>query len=209
MKMTRLTLIFFVSMGLFVSMVSVSSSASTLLAPSIAAPKKPITPAEKERARNYFTDTLLTTQKGETVKFYSDTLDGHVVAVNVMYTSCEGACPLLTQMLTQVRRELGDQFGDDIRFVSISNDPVRDTPEALTEFARKQGANEKGWTFLTGNKLDVDRVISKLGLYTKNFEEHLSMILIGNTRTGHWKKIQPNTPYQAIVLQLKELANEG
>jgi len=161
---------------------------------------KPITDSQKQKAKNYFTDTVLTTQSGEKLRFYSDVLDGHVVMLNVIYTSCQGACPMLTQKLSEVSKQLGDQFGNNIRFVSVSNDPERDTPEALAKFAAKQNVNMAGWTFLTGPKDEVDGIITKLGLYTSNFQEHKSTILIGNTRTGHWKKLQPNLPHQGIAL---------
>ena len=167
---------------------------------------KSLSEADTERARNYFTDTELTTHEGNKVQFYSDVLDGRIVMINVMYTNCKGSCPMLTQKLSQVSRELGDLYGKTIHFVSITNDAERDTPEALSDFARNQGVNLDGWTFLTGPKHDVDNVIKKIGLYTSRFEQHKAMILLGNTRTGHWQKVQPNLPYQAVAVKLKELA---
>jgi len=162
--------------------------------------------ADIERAKNYFTDTEMTTHDGENVRFYSDVLDGHIVVINAMYTNCIGACPLVTQKLSQVSRELGDLYGRDVYFVSISIDPEVDTPEILSEFARKQNVNLDGWTFLTGSKQKVDNVVKKIGLYTPRKEEHKALILLGNTRTGRWQKVQPNLPYQAIAAKLKELA---
>jgi cytochrome oxidase Cu insertion factor (SCO1/SenC/PrrC family) len=184
-------------------------SASGFAATAESAGKKALSPADIERARNYFTDTLLTTHEGKQVRFYSDLLNKRTVVINVMYTSCKGACPMMTQTLSFVSEQVGPRFGGDIHFVSISNDPERDTPEALTEFAQKQGVNLHGWTFLTGPKPDVDRVIKKIGLYESNFEQHKSMLLIGNTRTGHWQKIPPTLPPQAIVAKLKEAAGGG
>ena len=165
-----------------------------------------ISRSDIDRARNYFTDTELTTHEGSKVRFYSDVLDDRIVMINVMYTHCDGACPMLTQKLSRVSRELGDLYGQSIHFVSISNDAERDTPEVLAEFARKQNVNLDGWTFLTGPKQQVDAVIKKIGLYTPHFEQHKAMILLGNTRTGHWQKVQPNLPYQAMAVKLKELA---
>jgi len=184
-------------------------SSSSVAAGATAVKTKTLSASDIERARNYFTDTELTTHDGNKVRFYSDVLDGHVVAINVMYTSCKGACPMLTQKLAQVSRELGDLFGTQIYFVSVSNDPERDTPQALSEFARKQGVNLDGWTFLTGSKLKVDGVIKKIGLYSSRFEQHKSIILLGNTRTGRWQKVEPNLPYQAMAVKLRELAGEG
>jgi len=171
-----------------------------------AGPTNYLSKADIERARNYFTDTELTTHEGNKVRFYSDVLDGHIVMINVMYTSCKGSCPMLTQKLSQVSREIGELYASQVRFVSVSNDPERDTPEALAEFARKQNVNLDGWTFLTGPKQQVDKVIKKIGLYTPQFEQHKAMILLGNTRTGHWQKVPPNIPYQAIAAKLTELA---
>jgi len=171
--------------------------------------KKTISPGDLERARNYFTDTEMTTHEGGKVRFYSDVLSGRVVMINVMYTNCKGACPMLTQKLSRVSRELGDLYANEVHFVSVTNDPERDTPEALAEFASKQGVNLDGWTFLTGPKADIDRVIKKIGLYTPQFEQHKAMILIGNTRTGHWQKLPPHLPHQAVAVKLRELAGEG
>ena len=170
--------------------------------------KKTMSDSDIERARNYFTDTELTTHDGRQVRFYSDMLADRTVIINVMYTNCIGACPLTTQKFLQVSRKLGDLFGEKVQFVSISNDPERDTPEALTKFAKKQGVDMDGWTFLTGPKQKIDGVIKKIGLYTPKFEQHKATFLLGNTRTGHWQKLQPNLPYQAIVVKIMELAGE-
>lgn len=175
----------------------------------IAVESKQLSKQEWERARNYFTDTQLVDRHGRQVRFYSDVLDGRVVLMNVMYSSCQGACPMMTKMLTQIKDELGNRFGTDIYFVSISNDPERDTPAALSKFAEKQNATDKGWYFLTGEKDKINRVIKKLGFYTENFEEHTSLLIAGNTRTGHWIKIKPSSPLPGIVLRLNQLADEG
>jgi len=187
--------------GLAANPAPVNSSAAT--SPTAV---KSISRSDIERARNYFTDTELTTHEGSKVRFYSDVLDDRIVMINVMYTHCDGACPMLTQKLSRVSRELGDLYGQSIHFVSISNDAERDTPEVLAEFARKQNVNLDGWTFLTGPKQEVDAVIKKIGLYTPRFEQHKAVILLGNTRTGHWQKVAPNLPYQAMAVKLKELA---
>jgi len=175
----------------------------------LVAKSKKLSEKEWERARNYFTDTMLIDQYGKKVRFYSDVLDGRVVLMNVMYSNCQGACPMMTKMLTQVKAELGVRFGKDIYFVSISNNPERDTPDELIKFAEKQNATDKGWYFLTGDKSNIEKVIKKLGFYAKNYEEHTALLLAGNTRTGHWIKIQPSSPLPGIVIKLNQLADEG
>ncbi len=165
--------------------------------------------AEVERARAYFTDSQLVTQDGEKVKFYSDMLDDKVVLINVMYTKCKDACPLLTKHLAMTKNHLGELFGEKVFFVSISNDPDRDSPESLVKFAKKQNAYHPGWTFLTGDKNTVNTLIYKLGLYSEDIENHNTLLLAGNTRTKHWIKLIPNMPAAAIAVKLQELAEEG
>ena len=48
-------------------------------------------------AREYFTDTILVTQDGEEVRFFTDVLKDQVVAINFIFTHCLGACPMITE----------------------------------------------------------------------------------------------------------------
>jgi protein SCO1 len=158
-------------------------------------------------ARSYFTDLELLTQDGKTVRFYSDMLDGRIVVINTIYTNCKDACPLITQKLNEVRAQIGELFGKEVYFVSISSDPVRDTPKALKAFARKQGADVAGWTFLTGNKNNVDQILKRLGQFSENVEEHSTLLIAGNVPAKRWSKIRPDAPPLAIAERLKLLAS--
>ena len=147
----------------------------------------------------YFTDSDLLTQDGQKVKFYSDMLKGKTAVVNVMYTSCTEGCPLITKQLTQVRDDLGKLFGDKIFFVSISSDPVRDTPQALKKFAKKQDADVAGWTFLTGSKKNVDLVLKRLGALSESVEAHATVLYIMDVDSKRMRKLLPNLPPKAIA----------
>ncbi|MDT0935705.1 SCO family protein, partial [Staphylococcus pseudintermedius] len=63
------------------------------------------------RGRAYFGDAELTDQDGRRQRFYTDLLSDKVVLINVVFTRCPSACPLMTQHLKAVRRELGERFG--------------------------------------------------------------------------------------------------
>jgi len=137
---------------------------------------------------DYFPNVELTTQHGEHVRFY-DLIKGRTVAIELIYTSCQFACPLETARLAQVQKLLGDRMGRDIFFYSISIDPAHDTPAVMKAFAEKFEAGP-GWTFLTGKAEDIELVSRKLGLYTKpdpeNKDGHTPALLIGNEATGQW-----------------------
>lgn len=88
----------------------------------------------------------LTDQAGK--PFGDAQLRGHVWIGNFIFTRCPDICPLLTEDLAAVRRELGDDSG--LRFVSFSVDPVHDTPRVLRDYRQAHGAAFADWHFLTG-----------------------------------------------------------
>jgi cytochrome oxidase Cu insertion factor (SCO1/SenC/PrrC family) len=165
-------------------------------------------PTDEERARQYFTDTVLLNQDGKQVRFYSDVLKDKVVLINFIYTNCKDTCPLMTQKMLQVKRSLGERFGHPVHFVSISVDAERDTPEMLRQFAEKQNARHPGWIYLTGNKASVDHIVRKLGQYNEEVRAHSTLMIAGNVKTRHWLKIVPMAPPAAIALKLEDLALE-
>ena len=165
-------------------------------------------PPREEKARAYFTDTVLYDQDGRAVRFYSDVLQGNVVVVNFIFTRCTEACPLLTRRMNGVRRDLGDRFGREVRFVSISVDPEFDTPQEMRRFAEKQEAAHTGWTWLTGKKEDVDRVLARLGEVVASPGDHSTGFLAANVRTGHWTRIRPDASPAVVAQRVRELADE-
>jgi cytochrome oxidase Cu insertion factor (SCO1/SenC/PrrC family) len=126
--------------------------------------------SEEERARKYFTDTVVVDQNGNKLRFYSDVLKDRVVLISFMFMNCEGACPMLAQKLKQTRALMVPAIKDEVWFVTLSVDPERDTPEAMKQFAENQGLDESRWLFLTGEKRNVELLIRKLGQYTPNIE---------------------------------------
>lgn len=155
-------------------------------------------------ARSYFTDTPLLDQDGRQVRFYSDVLQGRVVLLNVIFTSCEDACPLITRKLREVREALGEDAGR-VHFISLTSDPQNDSPQALKAYARKQGADDPNWIFLTGSKEQMDVVLGRLGQLSRSPEEHSTLLIAGDVANKRWSKIRPDAPPQAIAQRLQLL----
>src|SRR6266853_5419331 len=145
--------------------------------------------ADSRWGANYFPNVELTTQDGKTVHFYDDLIKGKIVAIDLIYTSCEYSCPLETARLAQVQKILGDRVGKDIFFYSITIDPTHDTPKVLKAYAEKYHIGP-GWTFLTGKKADIELISKKLGLYSEpdpnDRDGHTPSVLIGNEPGGQW-----------------------
>jgi protein SCO1/2 len=156
-------------------------------------------------ARSYFTDTPLRDQDGRELRFYSDVLAGRVVLLNVIYTRCKDACPLITRKLREVRAALGEQAGR-VHFVSLSSDPGHDSPQALKAFAARQGADDPNWTFLTGDKANMDLVLARLGQLSQTPEGHSTLLIAGDVPNKRWSKIRPDAPPTAIAQRLQLLA---
>lgn len=167
-----------------------------------------IAPVGTRDARSYFTDTELLDQDGRRLRFYTDVLADKVVLINVIYTHCEDACPLITRKLTEVRARLGERFAKDVWLISISNDPERDSPQALKKFAQAQGIDEEHWVFLTGAKPDVDKVLGRLGQMSRSVEEHSTLLIVGNVARKRWSKIRPDAPVSAIAERLQVLVSQ-
>ena len=138
-------------------------------------------------AQHYFGEIPLVNQDGKTMRLYSDVLKGRVVVIDAMFTQCAGACPLMSSNFVKIQEWLGDRLGKDIYLVSISVDPANDTPARLKEYAARFKARP-GWYFLTGSKENVNAALAKLGQAVEVREGHTNLFLIGNDRTGLWKK---------------------
>ena len=105
----------------------------------------------------------LVDQSGTTVK--SESLRGHALVVSFVFTTCVQACPLITAQLARAQaRVRTEKLDARVRFVSITLDPVTDTPEVLRRYAAAHGIDLTTWHFLTGASDDVARVVRAFGL---------------------------------------------
>ena len=147
------------------------------------------TQPSEELVKPAFPDTILVDQDGNKHHFYSDLIKGKLVLMNSIYTSCEGSCPVQTAIFARTRQILGDRVGRDVQMISISLDPVTDTPERLKEFADKHGGAGAGWTFLTGSKQDVTEVLQAMDLFAAVPEQHTPIAAVGNEAAGIWMKV--------------------
>ena len=113
----------------------------------------------------------LTERSGDLVK--SEDLLGSPYVVSFFFTTCPSICP---QQNTKLK-ELQDAFrGQDVKFLAISVDPEKDTPEVLREYAARYGADPEQWLFLTGDLNYIRRIAAEIfqqpvdkGFHTERF----------------------------------------
>jgi len=174
-------------------------------------PAKPEQPsaqtAGESPAHKYFSDVVLVTQNGERMRFYSDLLHDKVVVINSFFATCQGSCLPMNRNLEKVQQALGDHVGKDVHIISISVDPTVDTPANLKEYAKKLHARP-GWYFLTGEKQNVDLALKKLGHFVTDKQDHLNIFIIGNERTGLWKKAFGLAQSDELVKVVESVLND-
>jgi protein SCO1/2 len=167
---------------------------------------------DNSAAAGSLTDTKLIDQYGKTVWLAS--LKGKLLVVDFIYTSCPGPCLMETAKLTNVAVGLGADLGWKASIVSITVDPEHDSPARLREYAQEQGADKKGWYFLTGSPADVDRALAGFKMFREKGPDgsvgHLvDMLLVGpdgrEVRDYDGQIVKP----KKIVEDVRKALNEG
>ncbi|HEY6659702.1 MAG TPA: SCO family protein [Pyrinomonadaceae bacterium] len=149
---------------------------------------KPTESAPSDSSRKMsIPDVEVLDQDGNALHFYRDLVKDKTVAINFIFTNCTTICPPLAATFARVQKEMGDKVGKDVHFISISVDPLTDTPERLKAWGAKFKAGA-GWTFVTGEKQEMDKLLNALGAAVSKREDHTPAMIIGNDAKGVWTR---------------------
>ena len=148
-------------------------------------------------------DFHLTERSGE--KFFSRDLVGEVWIGNFFFSSCPGICKTQNKYLRDLQKRLGDKCP---RVVSITTDPVNDTPEHLREFADRLDADAQRWLFCTGDSVLIKRIGSEFFRAHADADHHSSRLYIvdrwGDVRGDFdWQDAEQEVEMLRLVEQLK------
>lgn len=123
-------------------------------------------------------------QDGKKLRFYSDLIKGRLVAINFLFTSCKSICPMQGESFSRLQAALAERLGKDVYLISISTDPETDSPRKLKRWGKLFGAKD-GWTFVTGKKKNIEKILEMLGGSTTK-EKHSPIVLIGHGDKAAW-----------------------
>lgn len=140
-----------------------------------------------EKPKMVIPDVKVLDQDGNALHFYTDLIKDKTVAINFIFTNCTTICPPLAATFARLQKEMGDKIGKDVHLISISVDPVTDTPERLKAWGAKFKAGP-GWTFVTGEKQEMDKLLNALGAAVSKREDHTPALIIGNDSKGVWTR---------------------
>jgi protein SCO1/2 len=144
-------------------------------------------PADAPSVKVRLLDLPLSDQDGHSLRFASEAVGKSVVAINFVYTSCTTLCPLTSATFKNVQSRLKNRLGKDVRLISMSLDPVTDTPARLKAYAARYKAGP-GWLWLTGEPGNMKQVLTGLGAYTASIQEHPPQVLVGDGASGQWTR---------------------
>jgi protein SCO1/2 len=149
-------------------------------------------------------DLELVTQDGKRVRFKSDVINDKLVAMTFIFTSCTTICPVYSAIFSRLQPLLGDRLGSEVILVTLTMDPTRDVPRRMKKEAKKYQA-KPGWYYLTGKKGNVDQVLEGLDAFFPDFTLHPPMALVGDGKTGTWKRYTGFPKPEHLLAMIDEL----
>src|SRR5690554_3873698 len=123
-----------------------------------------------------------TTQEGEDIELKD--LQGKVLAMVMIYTSCQAACPRLVADMRNIEKQIPEDKKGNVQYVFVSIDPITDTPERLADFAKENQMEDDKWLFLRGTEEDTREFAAVLAVNYKRISpmdfSHSNIISVFN-----------------------------
>lgn len=144
-------------------------------------------------------------QDGKKLRFHTDLVKGKVVVINFIFTNCTYMCTRIGESVARLQAALGGRAGRDVHLISVSTDPVTDTPEKLKAWAARLKAKD-GWTLVTGEKAEMDRLLKVLTGDAPGNKTHSPLLLIGNEATNVWTESYAFENPASIIQQIDRVS---
>jgi len=111
---------------------------------------------------NVLSNHSLTDHNGHALSM--DDLRGKPLVLSLIYTSCYQICPMTIRNLSKVVEKARDALGEDSFNVAVLGfDTYNDSPQAMIQFARKQGIDDRGWRLLSISPDTINALSEELG----------------------------------------------
>ena len=140
---------------------------------------------------------------------------GHITVMGFIYTHCPDICPMTTHNMYLTEKKLKDEGIENVKFVALSFDPDRDTPEVLTAFAKIRELDFNDWTLLTGNKNTINDLIKRFDVRAIKTDESINEDGKSEYSMMHTDRIslidsngKLRKNYKGSTLNIEELIND-
>jgi protein SCO1/2 len=168
-------------------------------------------PLDKDLTKKSY--TLI--NQDSTQVIFPDNIKGQITVLGFIYTHCPDICPMTTHNMYLTEKQLKEDGINDVKFVAISFDPDRDSPEVLKKFAEIRELDFKTWTLLTGEKSTVNDLMKRFDVKAIKTDESIDEE--GNSEysmmhTDRISLIDENgrllKNYKGSTLNIEELVND-
>jgi protein SCO1/2 len=126
-------------------------------------------PLDKDLTKKSY--TLINQDSIEVI--FPENIIGHITVMGFIYTHCPDICPMTTHNMYLTEKKLKEDGIKNVKFVAISFDPDRDTPEVLTKFAEIRDLDFSSWTLLTGDKTTVNELMKRFDVKAIKTDERI------------------------------------
>lgn len=113
-------------------------------------------------------------------------LQGNVLVMVMIYTSCKAACPRLVADMRNIEERVKNKNLDKVKYVLVSIDPEVDTPERLKAFAKENKMDGNQWLFLRSSEENTREFAATLAVNYKKISpldfSHSNIISVFNTQ---------------------------
>lgn len=140
---------------------------------------------------------------------------GKITLMAMVYTHCPDICPMTTHNMQLIESKLSKDELEKVRFVVITFDPDRDTPDVLKKFAEIRDIDFSRWSFLSGNKQNTKEVMLKFDIKavpadsSYDADENLSYYIV---HTDRLSLIDQNgllrKKYVGSIVDVNEVVND-
>jgi protein SCO1 len=150
-------------------------------------------------------------QLGELPKFELIDQDGNIFdsthvkssarVVNFMFTQCNGICPSLSAEMVKIQKLF--RSPNALELISVSIDPKNDTPENLRAFIKERKVNTKNWSYLTGEKENIAKIMSQYFkiAFHDNIQTHTERFVLidkNNQIRGYYSMASDNKAFARL-----------
>jgi protein SCO1 len=127
-------------------------------------------------------------------RFDNQSLQGHWTFLFFGYTHCPDVCPTTLSVLNSVAHKLAGT-GTGARFVFVTVDPQRDTPDQLARFVTYFNGDFLG---VTGAESDINRLTRQLGIMYREVRDESNPNSYLVDHTASVILVDPDGRYHAV-----------
>jgi len=148
-------------------------------------------------------DVTLIDQDAQLVTL-EELVDGNeVVMVDFIFGTCTTICPILSAGFSNLQRRMGSGPGGPT-LISLSIDPEHDSPEIMAKYLKRYRA-QPGWSFLTGDRDDIDKIMHAFDAYVPDKMSHQPVTFIKAGASNRWVKIDGLVSTADLIAELEKI----